>query len=132
MKRFRAHAEKLGSECQSRRDNNTGLTSTGSRPPVMMAAHVRPLHLAQNQLVSRRQGLRYQALLIMEPYWVQQKVEMPKPQFDAHTLGDYVGQCMKNGGAVTINLGIYQDGSVDPRTVDVPKEVGQGIRKEQK
>ncbi len=58
------------------------------------------------------QGLRYQALLIMEPYWVQQKVEMPKPQFDAQRLGDYISGCMKNGGAVTINLGIYQDGSV--------------------
>jgi len=74
------------------------------------------------------QGLRYQALLIMQPYWVQQKVEMPKPQFDAQTLGDYVSQCMKNGGAVTINLGIYQDGSVDPKAVDVLKEVRQRIR----
>lgn len=77
------------------------------------------------------QGLRYQALLIMEPYWVQQKVEMSKPQFEAQTLGDYISQCMKNGGAVTINLGIYQDGSVDPRAVDVLKEVRQRIRKEQ-
>ena len=76
------------------------------------------------------QGLRYQALLIMEPYWVQQKVEMPKPQFDAQKLGDYISGCIKNGGAVTINLGIYQDGSVDPRAVDVLKEVRQRIRKE--
>ena len=77
------------------------------------------------------QGLRYQALLIMEPYWVQQKVEMPRPQFDAQKLGDYISGCMKNGGAVTINLGIYQDGSVDPRAVDVLKEVRARIRKEQ-
>ena len=77
------------------------------------------------------QGLRYQALLIMEPYWVQQKVEMPKPQFDAQKLGDYISGCMKNGGAVTINLGIYQDGSVDPRAVDVLKEVRERIRREQ-
>src|SRR5437867_9570833 len=77
------------------------------------------------------EGLRYQSLLIMEPYWVQQKVEMPKPKFDAQTLGDYISGCMKNGGAVTINLGIYQDGSVDPRAVDVLKEVRQRVRKEQ-
>jgi len=38
---------------------------------------------------------------------------------------------MKNGGAVTINLGIYQDGSVDPRAVDVLKEVRQRIRQAQ-
>src|SRR5258705_10564191 len=77
------------------------------------------------------QGLRYHALLIMEPYWVQQKVAMPKPQFNAQTLGDYISQCMKNSGAVTINLGMYQDGSVDPRAVDVLKEIRQRIRKEQ-
>ena len=45
---------------------------------------------------------------------------------------DVLSQCMKNGGAVTINLGIYQDGSVDPKAVDVLKEVPQRIRKEQK
>jgi len=43
-------------------------------------------------------------------------------------LGDYISQCMKNGGAVTINLGIYQDGSVDPKAVNVLKEVRKRIR----
>ena len=76
-------------------------------------------------------GLCYQALLIMEPYWVQEKVAMPSPKFTAQRLGDYISQCMANGGAVTINLGIYQDGSVDPKAVDVLKDVRQRIRKEQ-
>jgi hypothetical protein len=35
------------------------------------------------------QGLRYQALLIMEPYWVQQNAQIPKPKFSAQVLGDY-------------------------------------------
>ncbi len=73
-------------------------------------------------------GLRYHALLIMEPYWVQKKTEMPLPRFSAQTLGDYIDQCMKNGGAVTINLGIYQDGSVDPEAVEVLREVRKRIR----
>jgi acetyl esterase/lipase len=73
-------------------------------------------------------GLRYHALLIMEPYWVQQKVEMPRPQFTAQQLGDYIDQCKANGGAVTINLGIYQDGTVDPNAVDVLKEVRKRVR----
>jgi len=73
-------------------------------------------------------GLRYHALLIMEPYWVQQRVEMPRPQFTAQRLGDYIGQCKANGGAVTINLGIYQDGTVDPNAVNVLKEVRKRIR----
>ena len=72
-------------------------------------------------------GLRYQALLIMEPYWVQQSVNMPRPQFTAQRLGDYVSQCKAKGGAVTINLGIYQDGTVDPNAVNVLKEVHKRI-----
>ena len=47
------------------------------------------------------------------------------------SLGDYISQCTRNRSAVTINLGIYQDGSVDPRAVDVLKGVRQRIRKEQ-
>jgi hypothetical protein len=43
----------------------------------------------------------------MELYWVQQKMEMPKPQFDAQKVGDYISGCMKNDGAVTINLAIF-------------------------
>src|SRR5258706_9579884 len=91
-----------------------------------------PLALPVNGANARGpgQGLQYQALLIMEPYWVQRKVEMPKPQFDAQKLGDYISGCMKNGGAVTINLGIYQDGSIDLRAADVLKEIRQRIRKE--
>ena len=73
-------------------------------------------------------GLRYHALLIMEPYWVQQKVEMPKPQFTAQQLGDYIERCKANGGAVTINLGIYQDGTVDPNAVNVLREVRNRVR----
>ena len=72
--------------------------------------------------------MRYQALLIMEPYWVQQSVNMPKPQFTAQRLGDYVSQCKAKGGAVTINLGIYQDGTVDPNAVNVLKEVHKRIQ----
>ena len=92
-----------------------------------------PVGLPVNGTNARGPGqeLRYQSLIIMEPYWVQQKVEMPKPRFDAQTLGEYVSQCKKNGGAVTINLGIYQDGSVDPKAVDLLKEVRLRIRKEQ-
>ncbi len=89
-----------------------------------------PVGLPVNGTIERGpgEGLRYQALLIMEPYWVQEKVEMPEPRFNARDLGDYISQCMKNGGAVKINLGIYQDGSVDPKALNVFKEVRKRIR----
>lgn len=73
--------------------------------------------------------LPYQALLIMEPYWVQQKAEMPEPRFNSEKLGKYIQDCMNNGGAVTINLGIYQDGTVGEKALQVMKEVKNIVRK---
>jgi len=73
--------------------------------------------------------LPYQALLIMEPYWVQKKAEMPEPRFNSERLSEYIQNCQKNGGAVTINLGIYQDGTVGEKALQVMKEVKSEIRK---
>ena len=73
--------------------------------------------------------LPYQALLIMEPYWVQQKAEMPEPLFKADELSKYIKDCMGNGGIVTINLGIYQDGTVGEKSLQVMREVKKNIRK---
>lgn len=72
--------------------------------------------------------LPYQALLIMEPYWVQEKAEMPDPRFTSADLSQYIRNCMNNGGAVTINLGIYQNGTVGEKALEVMKEVRQKIR----
>ena len=51
-----------------------------------------------------------------------------KTQFTAQQLGDYISQCKAKGGVVTINLGMYQDGTVDPNAVDVLKEVHKRIQ----
>lgn len=72
--------------------------------------------------------LRYQALLIMEPYWVQERAEMPDPRFTSSELCQYIRNCNNNGGAVTINLGIYQDGTVGEKALKVMKEVRQQIK----
>jgi hypothetical protein len=72
--------------------------------------------------------LRYQALLIMEPYWVQQKPNFPDPRFSATELSKYIRDCMANGGAVTINMGIFQDGTVGGKALDVMKEVRKIVR----
>ena len=70
-------------------------------------------------------GLQFQSLLIMEPYWVQKKTEMPDPRFTIDKLSSYIKDCMENGGVVTINLGIYQDGTIGEKSL----EVMQGVRK---
>jgi len=74
-------------------------------------------------------GLRYQSLIIMEPYWVQDKAAMPPPRFTAEQLSKYIKGSMQQGGAVTVNMGIYQDGTVDEKALQVMQEVGQTIRK---
>ncbi len=72
--------------------------------------------------------LPYQALLIMEPYWVQQKATMPDPLLAADDLSEYILNCMKNKGAVTVNLGIYQDGTVGEKALQVRRDVKEKVR----
>ena len=72
--------------------------------------------------------LRYHVLLIMEPYWVQEKAEMPDPRFNSAQLSEYIRNCSENGGAVTINMGMYQNGKVGEKALQVMKEVKQQIR----
>ena len=72
--------------------------------------------------------LSYQALLIMEPYWIQEKAEMPDPNFTSAELSQYIRNCMDNGGAVTVNMGIYQDGTTGTKALEVMKGVRKQIR----
>jgi hypothetical protein len=74
-------------------------------------------------------GLRYQSLLIMEPYWVQETASKPDPRFTANELATYISNCQRNGGAVTVNIGIYQNGSIGEKALATMKEVKALIRK---
>ena len=90
-----------------------------------------PVELPKNGTLERGpgEGLRYQSLLIMEPYWVQEKSEIPDPRFNADELSKYIEDCMEQGGAVTINIGIYQDGSIGKKALAVMQEVKNRVRK---
>lgn len=70
-------------------------------------------------------GLQYQALLIMDAPWVHSEVEteMADPRFSAEELNLYINKCSEKEGVVTINLGIYQDGSIGEKTLGVMKEL---------
>jgi hypothetical protein len=91
---------------------------------------VNPIDLPENGYMKDGPvtDLPYQALLIMEPYWVQKKAEMPEPHFNSEKLGKYIQECMNNGGAVTVNLGIYQDGTVGEKALQVMREVKDILR----
>ena len=89
-----------------------------------------PVEIPRNGTYQRGPGagLQFQSLLIMEPYWVQKKKEMPAPRFTVDKLSAYIEACRKNAGVVTINLGIYQDGSVGEKALEVMKGVRKRIR----
>ena len=72
--------------------------------------------------------LRYHALLIMEPYWVQTKPDVSDPKWKAEELSKYIRDCQAEGGAVTINLGIYQDGMVGQKDLEVMKKICKTLR----
>ena len=75
-------------------------------------------------------NLPYQALLTMEKHlWVQTTTPIADPKFSPELLSSYIRDCMENGGAVTINLAIYQDGTVGEKALDVMKAVKKIIRK---
>ena len=70
-----------------------------------------------------------QVLLTMEQYqWVQKKPEVDDPKFTSEELGAYIIKCMDNGGAVTINLAIHQDGTVGGKALEVMREVKELVR----
>lgn len=71
--------------------------------------------------------LPYHVLLMMEPYWVQESIEISEPRFTSESLAEYITDCNKNKGAVSINLGIYQDGTVSANALQVMKEVKSHI-----
>ena len=73
--------------------------------------------------------LPYQVLLTMDKYqWVQKKPEVDDPKFSSEELSTYIRNCMDNGGAVTINLAIYQDGTIGEKTLEVMKGVKVSVR----
>lgn len=90
-----------------------------------------PVEFPKNGTLERGpgKGLQYQALLIMEPYWVQQKAEIPDPRFTVDELSKYIEGCMQQRGAVTINIGIYQDGTIGKKALEVMQGVKTRIRK---
>lgn len=74
-------------------------------------------------------NLPYQALLIMEPYWVQQKEKISEPLLQSASLSEYIKKCNENGGSVTINLGIYQNGFIGEKAFQIMKEVKEKLQK---
>jgi len=76
------------------------------------------------------QGVPYHTLLITDEPWVHHRhdAEDSAPHHTPEELRGYIESCMKGGGAVTVNLGIYQDGRMGDRALEVMRAVRRQIR----
>jgi hypothetical protein len=59
-------------------------------------------------------GLQFQSLLMLDAPWghFTPNTEMAPPRFSAEELISYVKRCIEKQGVVTINVGIFQDGTI--------------------
>jgi len=76
-------------------------------------------------------GLQRHALFMLEDIWVHRKPdsEMEKPVFGEQELISYVKQLTANEGVATVNLGIYQDGTIGKESRKVMQALRQAISK---
>jgi hypothetical protein len=90
-----------------------------------------PGHPAQERIVQKGpgRGLQYHSLIVMENLWVHENpAPMETPWLNADNLSKYIRASMQNGGAVTINVGIYQEGTFGEESLEVLRSVKKLVR----
>ena len=77
-------------------------------------------------------GLQSHALFVLDDNWVhwQQETEISPPRYSDEKLIAFVRQCIDNKCVVTMNMGIYQDGTVSPATLAQMKALRKAIYRE--
>ena len=77
------------------------------------------------------EGLQWHGLFMLEGVWGHGRPdsEMEPPTISAEELIKYVKACMANGGVVSINMGIYQDGTVGEKSLKVMQALREAIKK---
>ncbi|MDY3929749.1 MAG: glycoside hydrolase family 88 protein [Clostridia bacterium] len=69
---------------------------------------------------------QWHVLTWLDCFWMLEKgQQMPDPRFSNKVLYDYVRKCTDKKGAVTLNIGIFEDGTLSRKTV---KQV-EGLKK---
>jgi alpha-L-fucosidase len=65
-------------------------------------------------------GKQWHGYVWLDCFWAHQGLPKPiiPPRFSDDELFDYVNTCHRNGGGVTLNVGIYQNGSLAEETVE--------------
>jgi len=80
---------------------------------------------------SAGEGLQLHTLIMLEDIWVHStpNSEMESPTFTEEELIDFVRGITEKQGVVTINLGIYQDGTIGEKSIKVMRTLRRAIRK---
>jgi hypothetical protein len=74
-------------------------------------------------------GMQWHSLVWLDCFWMHSKAPgtIVPPRFTNEELLNYVQSCHDKGGGVTLNVGIYQDGTMAEDTVDQIKYVAKNI-----
>jgi hypothetical protein len=68
-------------------------------------------------------------MLSMLPSWVHSETgPIPPPQFSAVDLIAYVKANLEHQAVTTINIGIYQDGTIEQSSLDMMRQLRRAIR----
>ena len=87
----------------------------------------------QSRYIQKGAGTGFQAhgLVSMLPSWVHSDAgPIPPPQFIAEDLVAHVKANMQNQAVTTINIGIYQDGTVEQSSLDMMRQLRRAIREQ--
>ena len=68
-------------------------------------------------------------MVSMLPSWVHSETgPIPPPQFSTEDLIAYVKANMEHQAVTTINIGIYQDGTIEQSSLDMMRQLRRAIR----
>jgi hypothetical protein len=84
-----------------------------------------------SRYIQRGAGKGFQAhglLSILEPWVHSESGPIPPPQFSPEDLIGYVKANMEHQAVTTINIGIYQDGTVEQSSLDMMRQLRRAIR----
>jgi hypothetical protein len=85
----------------------------------------------ESRYIQKGAGTGFQAhgMLSMLPSWVHGETGLiPPPQFSTQDLIAYVKANMEHQAVTTINIGIYQDGTIEQSSLDTMRQLRRAIR----
>lgn len=85
----------------------------------------------ESRYIQRGAGTGFQAhgMVSMLPSWVHSETgPIPPPQFSTEDLIAHVKTNMEHQAVTTINIGIYQDGTIEQSSLDMMRQLRRAIR----